>query len=79
MTKPLIPYCSECGSTDISADAIVHWNVVTQTWDATDVEYSLCSDCGEEDTIEWKDYDGELNSPDQLQLLPDTEAMKASQ
>lgn len=45
--------CSECGSEDVTYDAIVRWNVEAQDWEYSSLlDSSDCCDCGEENCLE---------------------------
>lgn len=50
-----IPYCSECGSKDVKADAWAEWDenkgewVLAQTFEST----THCEDCGGECSLSW--------------------------
>jgi hypothetical protein len=54
-TKPKqAPYCNECGSTDVLADAYATWNIETQEWEILNIfDNYVCNVCGGECDIEW--------------------------
>ena len=44
-------YCTDCGGTNLTADAYCNWDVVKQTFvlhSASRDSYDYCNDCGEE-------------------------------
>jgi hypothetical protein len=45
--------CANCGSQDVSCDAIVTWNIETQEWEIAGLlDNSDCADCGNECDLE---------------------------
>lgn len=55
--KPKVqPYCKECGSKDVTMDAIARWDVNAQAWlISSELDNTDCDDCGGECTVKWAD------------------------
>lgn len=57
-TPKRIPCCPYCGSTDVTADAAVRWDIENQQWDVSNVFDSdhLCGSCDRMfDDPAWRD------------------------
>lgn len=52
------PYCTECGSEDVTFNAGVSWNEEEQRFEYTVIydEGHHCNSCDSIDSIEWKYY-----------------------
>ncbi len=54
LQNPSHPVCGDCGSTDVRKDAYAAWNEITREWELhSTFDYTICNDCGAEDSIEW--------------------------
>ena len=51
-----VPVCAYCGSTEVSVDASVYWDIDTQTWEVSDIydKGHYCNDCGGETRLDWR-------------------------
>lgn len=50
--------CSHCGSTNVTRDAAVAWNMDYQTWELITVfDHSDCNDCGGECSLVEEEID----------------------
>lgn len=51
-----VPMCAYCGSTEVSADALVYWDINTQTWEVSDIcdKGHYCNACEGETRLSWR-------------------------
>ena len=53
MIPPEEFYCTNCGGTDLRAEAYCYWDVAAQTWahyEVVDEGYDYCADCNDQTT-----------------------------
>lgn len=50
------PACSNCGSSNIWAEAFARWNERKQCWEVADLldGNTVCNHCGQQTEIKWK-------------------------
>ena len=54
------PYCKECGSTDVTMDAIASWDMKTQAWVLVgELDNTDCNECGGECSLKWAEFEVE--------------------
>jgi hypothetical protein len=65
MNKPVNKVCSECGSENVTHDALVRWCKTTQQWEISGVlDNSDCGECAGECSIEDEPLEGPMGMED---------------
>lgn len=56
LNKVASPHCSNCGSSDLQAQAEARWNVHMQNWEIFTIDETscVCCRCGRDCTIKWR-------------------------
>jgi hypothetical protein len=54
--KVAAPHCDKCGSDDVRADGLNHWNAQKQNWEIVEVyeDACVCCRCGRDVQIRWR-------------------------
>ena len=56
LTRKVVPYCSQCGSSEVLSEAFVRWNKRFERWEVSDLldGNSCCNKCGQGCEIKWR-------------------------